>query len=308
MKYGHWTVQGLLASIVFLTAAFNLTASSAGAQSAGATPGASEPTVETGYAPVNGLNMYYEIHGSGGVPLVILHGAFGTVDMFGPLVPALAETRQVITVEMQGHGRTADIDRPLTYEQLADDVAALVQYLGIAEVDVFGYSMGGFTAQQVAIRHPQLVRKLVVASASFNREGVYPEVWEGIEALSPELFAGSPPQTEYARLAPNPEDWPTLIEKVKELERRFVGWPAEDVAAIESPTLLIMGDADIVRLDHAAEMIHLLGGGVPGDFGDLPSDQLAVLPGTNHVGVMQRTDWLLPMIAQFLDAPMPEES
>ena len=139
--------------------------------------------VETGYAPVNGLQMYYEIHGSGGVPLVILHGAFGTVDMFGPLVPPLAEKRQVITVEMQGHGRTADIDRPLTYEQLADDVAALVQYLGIAEVDVFGYSMGGFTAQQVAIRHPELVRKLVVASASFNREGVYPEVWAGIEAL-----------------------------------------------------------------------------------------------------------------------------
>jgi len=307
MKYGLWIVQRLLALIVFLTAASNLPASRAGAQSA-ATPATSETPVETGYAPVNGLQMYYEIHGSGGVPLVILHGAFGTVDMFRPLVPPLAEKRQVITVEMQGHGRTADIDRPLTYEQLADDVAALVQYLGIAEVDVFGYSMGGFTAQQVAIRHPQLVRKLVVASASFNREGVYPEVWEGIEALSPELFAGSPPQTEYARLAPNPEDWPTLIEKVKDLERRFGGWPAEDVVAIESPTLLIMGDADIVRLDHAAEMIHLLGGGVPGDFGSLPSDQLAVLPGTNHVGVMQRTDWLLPMIAQFLDAPMPEES
>ena len=308
MKYGLWIVQRLLALIVFLTAASNLPASRAGAQSADATPGASEAPVETGYAPVNGLQMYYEIHGSGGVPLVILHGAFGTVDMFGPLVPPLAEKRQVITVEMQGHGRTADIDRPLTFEQLADDVAALVQYLGIAEVDVFGYSMGGFTAQQVAIRHPELVRKLVVASASFNREGVYPEVWEGIEALSPELFAGSPPQTDYARLAPNPEDWPTLIEKVKELEREFVGWPAEDVAAIESPTLLIMGDADIVRLDHAAEMIHLLGGGVPGDFGSLPNDQLAVLPGTNHVDVMQRTDWLLPMIAQFLDAPLPEES
>ena len=308
MKYGLWIVQRLLALIVFLTAASNLPASRAGAQSADATPGASEAPVETGYAPVNGLQMYYEIHGSGGVPLVILHGAFGTVDMSGPLVPPLAEKRQVITVEMQGHGRTADIDRPLTFEQLADDVAALVQYLGIAEVDVFGYSMGGFTAQQVAIRHPELVRKLVVASASFNRDGVYPEVWAGIEALSPELFAGTPPQLDYARLAPNPEDWLTLIEKVKELEREFVGWPAEDVAAIESPTLLIIGDADIVRLDHAAEMIHLLGGGVPGDFGSLPNDQLAVLPGTNHVDVMQRTDWLLPMIAQFLDAPLPGES
>jgi pimeloyl-ACP methyl ester carboxylesterase len=271
-----------------------------------ATPSSAEEdmtgtTLQTGYAPVNGLQMYYEIHGSGGVPLVILHGAFGTVDMFGPLVPALAETRQVITVEMQGHGRTADVDRPLTYEQLADDVAALVQYVGSEQVDVFGYSLGGFIAQQVAIRHPELVRKLVVASAS-----VYPEVWEGIEALTPALFEGSPPQTEYARLAPNPEDWPTLIEKVKELEREFVGWPAEEIAAIESPTLLIIGDGDIVRLDHAAEMIQLLGGGVPADFGSASSDQLAVLPGTSHVGVMLRTDWLLPMITQFLDAPTPE--
>jgi pimeloyl-ACP methyl ester carboxylesterase len=308
MKYAHSIVQGLLALLVFLTAASNLPARRVSAQSADATATTSELPVETGYAPVNGLRMYYEIHGDGGVPLVIIHGAFGTVDMFGLLVPALAETRRVITVEMQGHGRTADVDRPLTYEQLADDVAALVQYLGIEQVDVFGYSLGGFIAQQVTIRHPELVRKLVVVSAAFNREGVYPEVWEGIEALTPELFAGSPPQTEYARLAPNPEDWPTLVEKVKELEREFVGWPAEDIAAIESPTLLIMGDADIVRLDHAAEMIHLLGGGVPGDFGALPSDQLAVLPGTNHVGVMLRTDWLLPMITQFLDAPMPEES
>jgi len=308
MRYERSIVQGLLALLVFLTAASNLPARRVSAQSTDATPAASELPFETGYAPVNGLRMYYEIHGDGGVPLVIIHGAFGTVDMFGPLVPALAETRRVITVEMQGHGRTADVDRPLTYEQLADDVAALVQYLGIEQVDVFGYSLGGFIAQQVTIRHPELVRKLVVVSAAFSREGVYPEVWEGIEALTPELFAESPPQTEYARLAPNPEDWPTLVEKVKELEREFVGWPAEDIAAIESPTLLIMGDADIVRLDHAAEMIHLLGGGVPGDFGALPSDQLAVLPGTNHVGVMLRTDWLLPMITQFLDAPMPEES
>lgn len=308
MRYGRWTVRGLLALIVLTFAGANVLVTRAGAQSADATPVTSPAPVETGYAPVNGLQMYYEIQGSGGVPLVILHGAFGTVDMFGPLVPALAETRQVITVEMQGHGRTADVDRPFTYEQLADDIAALVQYLGIEEVDVFGYSMGGFTAQQVAIRHRELVRKLVVASASFNREGVYPEVWEGIEALTPELFEGSPPQTEYARLAPNPENWPILIEKVKELERKFVGWPAEDVAAIESPTLLIIGDADIVRLDHAAEMIQLLGGGVPGDFGAPPHDQLAVLPGTNHVGVMLRTDWLLPRITQFLDAPIAEES
>ncbi len=187
-KYALWTVQGLLAPIALAIAAFSLPAGRAGAQSDAATPAASETPVETGYAPVNGLQMYYEIHGSGGVPLVILHGAFGTVDMFGPLVPALAETRTVITVELQGHGRTADIDRPFTYPQFADDVAALLQYLGVEQADVFGYSMGGYTAQQVAIRHPELVRKLVIASASFNKEGVYPEVWEGIAFPHPRAF------------------------------------------------------------------------------------------------------------------------
>jgi pimeloyl-ACP methyl ester carboxylesterase len=306
MTYALWTVPGLLALIFLTTAPSYLAAGSAGAQSTATTPAASEPPVETGYAPINGLRMYYEIHGSGGTPLVILHGAFGTVDMFGPLVSALAETRTVIAVELQGHGRTADVDRPFTYPQFADDVAALLQYLSIEQADIFGYSMGGYTAQQIAIRHPELVRKLVVASASFNKEGVYPEVWEGIASLTPELFEGSPPQTEYARLAPNPENWPALIEKVKQLEQAFSGWPAEDLAAIEAPTLLIVGDADILRPQHIAEMFQLLGGGVPGDFGVRAKAQLAVLPGTNHVEVVLRTDWLLSMMTPFLDAPMPE--
>src|ERR671920_860068 len=252
MKYARWAVQGLLGMTLLALAASQLAAGSAGAQSTAATPAAPESPVETGYAPVNGLRMYYEIHGSGAVPLVMLHGAFANVDMFGPLVPALAETRTVIIAELQGHGRTADIDRPFSFPQFADDVAALLQYLDIAQADIFGYSMGGYTAQQVAIRHPELVRKLVIASASFNKEGVYPEVWEGIESLTPELFEGSPPQTEYARLAPNPEGWPALIEKVKRMEQAFTGWPAEDVAAIAAPTLLIVGDADILRPQHIA--------------------------------------------------------
>src|SRR5215213_843292 len=137
MKYARWAVQGLLGMTLLALAASQLAAGSAGAQSAAATPTAPE----TSYAPVNGLQMYYEIHGSGGVPLVMLHGAFGTVDMFGPLVPALAETRTVITAELQGHGRTADIDRPFSFPQFADDVAALLQYLGVEQADIFGYSM-----------------------------------------------------------------------------------------------------------------------------------------------------------------------
>ena len=291
------------------TAASNLAFAQMEADQAPATAQGDEmaaSTPETGYAPVNGLEMYYEIQGGGGTPLVLLHGAFGTVDMFGPLRAALAEARTVIAVELQGHGRTADIDRPFTYSQFADDVAALLQYLSLEQADFFGYSMGGYTAQQVAIRHPELVRKLMIASASFNKEGVYPEVWEGIESLSPELFEGSPPQTEYARLAPNPDAWSALIEKVKQMEQAFTGWPAEDVAAIEAPTLLIAGDADILRPQHIAEMFQLLGGGVPGDFVGLPKAQLAVLPGTTHVGVVERTEWLHSMITAFLDAPMPE--
>jgi pimeloyl-ACP methyl ester carboxylesterase len=308
MKSVLWTGQGLLALIVLATAASSWSAGGAGAQSDDATPVPVGESIETGYAPVNGLKMYYEIQGSGGTPLVLLHGAFGTIDMFGPLRSALAESRTVIAVELQGHGRTADIDRPFTYPQFADDVAALLQYLDIEQADFFGYSMGGYTAQQVAIRHPELVRKLVIASASFNKEGVYPEIWEGIASLTPELFEGSPPQTEYARLAPNPEGWPGLIEKVKRMEQAFTGWPAEDVAAIEAPTLLIVGDADILRPQHIAEMFQLLGGGVPGDYMGLPKAQLAVLPGTTHVDVILRTDWLLSMITPFLDAPMPEAS
>src|SRR5215212_3859054 len=146
---------------------------------------------EGNYASVNGLKMYYEIHGTG-FPLVVLHGAFMTIGAMGALVPMLAEGRQVVAVELQGHGHTADVDRPLTYEQMADDVAALIGYLGIEQADVFGYSMGGGVALQVAVRHPEVVCKLVLASASYTSDGMYPEVLATIDTITPELFAGSP--------------------------------------------------------------------------------------------------------------------
>jgi pimeloyl-ACP methyl ester carboxylesterase len=251
--------------------------------------------------------MYYEIHGSGGVPLVMLHGSFGTIELWGPLLETLAQTRQVIAVEQQAHGHTADIDRPLRYEHMADDTAALLRRLGIERADVFGYSMGGYTALQLVMRHPELVRKQVVVSASYTKDGVYPEVWEALATLPPEVFAGSPEEASYLRHAPNPEDFPTLIEKNQELEAQEFSWPAEEIAAIEAPTLLVYGDADIVRPEHAAELYRLLGGGVPGDFVGLPADQLAILPGTTHVGVVREgADLLLAIIPPFLDAPMPE--
>ena len=262
------------------------------------------------YAEVNGLNIYYEIHGTG-QPLVLLHGAYMTIDLMGEIVPALAESRQVIAVELQGHGRTADIDRPLSYELMADDIAALIEHLAFEKADLFGYSMGGSVALQVAIRHPEVVRKLVVASASYTSGGMHHELLEMIPTLTPEAFAGSPIEEAYLRSAPNPDDFTTLVAKLKRLDMEPFAWPAEDIGGIAAPTLLIVGDSDAIRLEHAVELFGLLGGGVMGDLAGLPKSQLAVLPGTTHFvpagsGVLERADWLLSMIVPFLDAPVPE--
>jgi len=245
------------------------------------------------------------------LPLVVLHGAYMTIGMMGEVVPGLAETRQVIAVELQGHGRTADVDRPLTYEQMADDVAALIGYLGIEQADVFGYSMGGAAALQVAVRHPEVLRKLVVASASHTSDAAHPELMEMLPTITPEAFAGSPIEEAYLRIAPNPDDFPNLVAKLKRLDIEPFAWPPEDIRGIAAPTLLIVGDSDAIRLEHAVELFRLLGGGVMGDLIGLPKPQLAVLPGTSHFvppgsGVLDRADWLVSMIGGFLDAPMPE--
>lgn len=273
----------------------------------GTTP--ATPAPETGYAPVNGLEMYYEVHGTegSGPPLVLLHGAYMSIDTaFGALLPTLASTRQCIAVESQAHGRTADIDRPLTYEQMADDVAALLRFVGVEQADIFGYSMGAGTALQVAIRHPDLVRKMVAISATHNSGGMYPEVLAGISTITPEVFAGSPFEAEYFRLAPNPEDWPTLIDKLKHLDLTVQAWLPGDLQGIMAPTLVIIGDSDVVRPEHAVELFRLLGGGVPGDLTALPASQLAVVPGATHITVMMQTDLLLAIIPPFLDGAMPE--
>jgi pimeloyl-ACP methyl ester carboxylesterase len=258
------------------------------------------------YASVNGLEMYYEIHGSG-PPLVLLHGAFSAIGTsFGELLPALAETRQVIAFELQGHGRTADIDRPLSIEQMADDTAAALRNLGIAQADIFGYSMGASVALHLAIRHPDVVRKLVLASVTYNLSGVHPGLMEGLADMKPEIMFGSSWHEEYARIAPNPENFATLFAKKTQMDRNIKDVPAEVVQSIKAPTLLIIGDSDLVRPEHAVEMFRLLGGGVFGDTpAGLPNSQLAVLPGTSHVTVVHRADLLLSIIPPFLDAPMP---
>ncbi len=263
----------------------------------------------TGYAPVNGLEMYYEVHGAGR-PLLLLHGAYMTVDTLGPILPGLAESRQVIAVELQGHGHTADIDRPITYEQMADDAAALLAHLGVNRVDVVGYSMGGGVALQLAIRHPGVVRRLVVASASYRLDGMPAVALQMFPSITPELFAGSPMEEAYLRHAPNPGAFPTLVEKLKRLDTTDFAWPDDDIRGIAAPTLIIVGDSDGVRLQHAVEMFELLGGGVMGDLQGMPASQLAVLPGTSHFvppgcGVLDRWEWLLAIIPPFLDALQP---
>lgn len=264
---------------------------------------------QTGYAPVDDLEMYYEIHGQGR-PLILLHGAYMTIDSMGPILPGLAATRQVIAVEQQGHGRTADVDRPITYERMADDTAALARHLGIDNVDIVGYSMGGGIALQLALRHPALVRKLVLASAGFTSDSMHPVALEMFPSITPEMFAGSPIEEEYLRLAPNPGDFPKLVEKLKQLDTTDFAWPEEDIRAIAAPTLIVLGDSDDVRLEHAVELFKLRGGGVMGDLAGMPDSQLAVLPGTSHFvppgsGLLDRAEWLLAMIPPFLDAPMP---
>jgi pimeloyl-ACP methyl ester carboxylesterase len=241
---------------------------------------------------------------------VLLHGAFSAIGTsFGQVLPELAKTRQVVAFELQGHGRTADIDRPLSLEGMAEDVAAALKKMGIESADVFGYSTGAAVALRVAIGHPDLVRKLVVASVTYTLDGVHPGLMEGLGEMKPEMMFGSPWHDEYMRIAPKPEDFATLFAKKTQMDKEIQDLPAGAIQAIKAPTLLIIGDSDLVRPEHAVEMFRLLGGGVFGDTpAGLPNSQLAVLPGTSHVSVVHRADLLLAIIPPFLDAPMPERA
>lgn len=243
----------------------------------------------TGYAPVNGLQMYYQIHGSGDTPLVLLHGAYMSIDTnFGASLPTLSSARQVIAVETQGHGRTADIDRPIMYETMADDVAALLEHLGVEQADIFGYSMGVATALQVAIR-PSGTRKGAQAGRHLgvlHQRRHLPRSPRGQRGDHDGGVRRDPFEAEYLRLAPRPADWPVLIETMKVLDGTVQAWPAADLQGIQAPALVIVGDSDIIRPEHAVEMFRLLGGGVPGDLDGLPKSRLAIIPGTTHLTVM----------------------
>ncbi|MEO3775494.1 alpha/beta fold hydrolase [Micromonospora sp. B11E3] len=261
------------------------------------------------YAEVNGLSLWYQVHGSGR-PLVLLHGGFGAAEMFAPVLPALAGRRRVIAVDLQGHGRTADVDRPLRYESMADDVAALIRHLDLGEVDLMGYSLGGGVALRVAIQHSALVRRLVVVSAPCRSQGWYPEVLAAMAAhdeQAAERMRGTASHELYARVAPRPEDWPALWVKSGDLLRRDYDWSAE-VAALTVPVLLVFADADSVSTAHVVEFFGLLGGGrrdAGGDGAARPASRLAVLPGLTHYDIV-RSPALPAVVLPFLTTQVRE--
>ena len=257
--------------------------------------------VKSGYAPVNGVKLYYEIRGSG-EPLILLHGGVVGITMFGPNLEALAEKRQVIAVELQGHGHTADIDRPLSYEAMADDIAALMKSLGIKQADVMGYSLGGGVALQTAIRHPGLVSKLVVVSAPCKRNGFYPEVLAAMAQMGPAAAEGMK-KSPLAQMYPN-VNWAVLFTKLRDLLTKDYDW-SKEVATIKSPTMLVFADADAIRTTHMAEFYGLLGGGQRDaglDGSQRPVARLAILPGLTHYSIGAAPALVLA-VTPFLDAP-----
>lgn len=263
------------------------------------------------YADVNGVRLWYEIHGSGR-PLVLLHGGYGAVEMFAPILPAFAARRRVVAVDLQGHGRTADVDRPLRFESMADDIAELLRHLDLPEADVLGYSLGGGVALRTAIQHSGLVRRLVLVSTPCARRGWYPEVLAAM-AMQDERFAeqmrGTPPHELYAAVAPRPEDWPRLWAKTGDLLRREYDWSAE-VAALTVPTMLVYADADSIPVHHMADFFGLLGGGhrdAGWDGSDRPTARLAVLPGLTHYDIVTSPavpDVVLPFLTHEVRSPL----
>jgi pimeloyl-ACP methyl ester carboxylesterase len=254
----------------------------------------------TGYAPVNGLKMYYEIHGSGD-PVVLLHGAFMTITNNWPgWIGELSKSRKVIAVELQGHGRTADIERDFSYENLADDVAALLDHLKIPRADLIGYSMGGGVAMQCAIHHPQKSAQ-GCQQAAFRHDGFVKEALDAFPQLTAETFKGSPIESEYKKLSPTPNDFPKFVKRVIAMVLKPYDFGADKLKATTAPMFFIHGDADGVRLAHISEMFRLKGDEIHGDLRPRSASRLAILPNTTHVTLMERMPVIVPMAHDFFD-------
>ncbi|HEY8997021.1 MAG TPA: alpha/beta hydrolase [Edaphobacter sp.] len=254
---------------------------------------------------VNGMQMYYEVSGEG-QPLVVLHGAYMNIPTMGSIVGKLAETHKVYAIEFQGHGRTTDIDRPITYPNLADDVAVFMDKVGLQKADVVGYSMGAAAGLQLVIRHPEKVNKLVAASVAYDAAGWQPEFRAFIPQMNVEMFVNMPMAAEYGKLAANPDGFRALVTKLIALEHEPMAWEA-DVKKIRTPILIIAGDADVATLEHTVALFRLLGGGAMGDMGKpLSSSRLAILPATSHTAVIDQTALLIGFIEPFLKGETPK--
>lgn len=254
---------------------------------------------------VNGMQMYYEVSGAGD-PLIVLHGAYMNIPAMGTIIPMLAETHKVYALEFQGHGRTTDIDRPITYPNLAADVAAFMDAVGVEKADVFGYSMGAAAALRLALDHPEKVDQLVAASVAYDVEGWQPAFRDFIPQMTVEMFTSMPFAEEYKTLAADPDGFPALVEKLIALEKEPMAWEAE-VKAMKTPTLIITGDADVATLEHSVAMFRLLGGGGMGDMGQpLPPSRLAVMPATSHTAVITQPELLMSFIEPFLKGETPK--
>jgi pimeloyl-ACP methyl ester carboxylesterase len=262
----------------------------------------STPT-STGYAPVGDLQMYYELHGpadADGTPLLLLHGGLFDIDLqFGAVLPGLSADRRVIATDFQGHGRTNDLDRPLSSAALAGDVVALLAHLGVGQVDVFGFSVGGAVALELLVNHPELVRRAVVSSASFTPDGMRPEN-AAVGEMKVEMIEGTPMADSYRAKSPHPEGLQGLLDKLGAFDGG-PGWSDAQIEGIAAPTLMTVGDCDAVHLEHAVRFLRLRGGDVNGDFVGVPASQLAVFPGTTHFNGMARTALVLDVVTTFLD-------
>lgn len=257
---------------------------------------------ETGYADVNGLKMYYEVYGEG-KPLVLLHGSYMTIPLNWSQAIPMFKGRKVIVAEMQGHGRTRDIARKISYEGMADDVSGLLKHLQIDSADILGYSMGGGVAFQLAIRHPEQVRRLIVLSGSYAHDGWWPDVEASYSSITADIFKGSPIEKQYDSLGNDPKHFPEFVKKVISIDLEPYDW-SKDAKQIKAPLFMAIGDADGIQYEHALALFRALGGGKMGDIHGLPKSRLAILPGTTHIGMMYRMDWLVPMIDDFLNSDL----
>jgi pimeloyl-ACP methyl ester carboxylesterase len=266
---------------------------------------AAAPAAEGHRVAVNGMQMYYEVSGTGD-PLIVLHGAYMNIPSMGAIIPQLAKTHKVYALEFQGHGRTTDIDRAITYQNLADDVAAFMDAVGLQKADVFGYSMGSAAGLQLAIRHPERVNKLVAASVAYDLRGWQPAFTAMIPQMTVEMIVQMPFAADYRKLAPNPDGFPALVAKLIALEKEPMRWEA-DVRKLKMPILVIAGDADVATLEHTVALFRLIGGGGMGDMGQpLPASRLAVMPATSHTAVITQPDLLHAFIEPFLKGVTPK--